>query len=303
MSPTPSDSGRVPRKRRGAYLAFGLKTLRAAMMGGRPGGFFIPYRHADAALRAAPPVYPEVEALFDLHRADILDGLAAIDAVGADLRTWRDTDPPPAPRWGQLWFPRLDAAAAYALARRDPPARIVEVGAGHSTRVLARAVRDAGATCDHIVIDPRPRADLSGLPVRWEKRVLDVRHLALFDALESADIAFFDPSHILMPGTDLDLIVSRVLPRLRVGVRVHLHDIFLPDAYPPDWAWRGYNEQNAVAALLLGSSVTIDFASRYALTRLNATAVSPTLAALPIGREGIESSLWLRKRDGAPVLR
>jgi len=299
----PSESRRVPRRRRGRYAALGLRTLGAALLGGVPGGFFIPYRHADVALRAAPQVYPEVEALFGLHRADILDGLAAIDAVGTELRAWRDTDPPPAPRWGQIWFPRLDAAAAYALARREPPARVVEVGAGHSTRVLARAIRDSGIPCDHAVIDPQPRADLAGLPVRWERGVLEARHLALFDALEAGDIAFFDSSHILMPGTDLDLIVSRILPRLRSGVRVHIHDVFLPDAYPADWVWRGYNEQTAVAALLLGAGFTIDFASRYALTRLDAVTVSPTLAALPVGREGIESSLWLRKRDGAPVSR
>jgi hypothetical protein len=50
-------------------------------------------------------------------------------------------------------------------------------------------------------------------------------------------------AHILMPGTDVDILFNHVLPGLRRGVLVHVHDIFLPDDYPPEWEWRGYNEQ------------------------------------------------------------
>ena len=39
----------------------------------------------------------------------------------------------------QSWFPSLDAAVAYALVRERKPQRIIEVGSGHSTRILARA--------------------------------------------------------------------------------------------------------------------------------------------------------------------
>ena len=49
-----------------------------------------------------------------------------------------------------------------------------------------------------------------------------------------------------MPGSDVDLLLNEVLPQLRPGVLIHLHDIFLPDPYPAGWAWRGYNEQVAV---------------------------------------------------------
>ena len=35
-----------------------------------------------------------------------------------------------------------------------------------------------------------------------------------------------------MPGSDVDLLLNAVLPRLQPGVLIHLHDIFLPDPYP-----------------------------------------------------------------------
>jgi len=74
------------------------------------------------------------EPAFAAHLAAIESLAAALQAIGGA--------PPPAPRWNQDWFPRLDAAAAYAMVRRHRPARIVEVGSGHSTRFLARAVVD-----------------------------------------------------------------------------------------------------------------------------------------------------------------
>ena len=55
-----------------------------------------------------------------------------------------------------------------------------------------------------------------------------------------------------MPGTDVDFLLNRILPALPAGVLVHVHDVFLPDDYPADWEWRGYNEQLGVAALIQG---------------------------------------------------
>ena len=72
-----------------------------------------------------------------------------------------------------------------------------------------------------------------------------------------------------MPGTDVELILTELLPRLPAGALVQIHDIFLPDAYPEDWAWRGYNEQGAVAAMLTGGGWDILFASRFAQAKFD----------------------------------
>ena len=137
----------------------------ATVTGAGRWGYFIPTRFAGRAPRpgtGAP--YAAIEAILG-DRKDrfqrVLDGLERFapqfEAIGAQQ--------PPAPRCRQGWFPRLDAAVAYAMVRDRAPARIVEVGSGHSTRFLARGVRDGGLATRLSAIDPRPRASLAGLDV------------------------------------------------------------------------------------------------------------------------------------------
>ena len=209
---------------------------------------------------------------------------AALDAIG--------TEPPPAPRWNQDWFPRLDAAAAYAMVRSTRPKRIVEVGSGHSTRFLARAVADGALDTEIIAIDPQPRATLAGLDIEWI--ATPVQRVAAFPALAANDILFIDSSHQLKPGSDVEFLLNAVLPLLPAGVRVHFHDIFLPDDYPAHWGWRRYNEQAAVAALIERNILAVQFASHATVTR-QPDALTGVLARLPLLPGAVESSLWLTK--------
>lgn len=237
--------------------------------------------------------YPELEPLF--REAPLEATLAVVEGFAADLLGFGG-EPPPAPRWAQDWFPGLDGAAAYALVRAGRPRRIVEVGSGHSTRFMARAVRDGGFDCRIVCIDPQPRAKLDGLPVEWRRGALREVGLDVFAALEPGDVAFFDSSHVLMPGSDVDDALARVLPKLPSGALAHFHDVFLPDPYPAEWAWRGYNEQSALAALLIGGGWEIVWASRYVRTQLSARLAAGPLGALPVPAGAYEASLWLRRR-------
>jgi predicted O-methyltransferase YrrM len=216
---------------------------------------------------------------------DWIEDLApALEAIGEDR--------PPQPRWNQDWFARLDAAAAYAIVRKTAPRRIVEVGSGHSTRFLARAVADGNLQTKITCIDPEPRATLSGLPVELLRSpVQQCGSLDVFDALGPGDILFIDSSHQVKPGSDLEFLLERVLPRLPGGVRLHFHDIFLPDPYPETWAWRRYNEQEAVEALLAGG-YALEFSSHLAgRQKLNGV-----LGRLPLTPGALESSFWLCKQ-------
>jgi len=198
--------------------------------------------------------------------------------------------PPPAPRWNQDWFPRLDAAAAYAMVRSLRPRRIVEVGCGHSTRFLARAVADGGLDTRITAIDPKPRASLAGLGIEWI--ATPVQRVAAFPPLGEGDILFIDSSHQLKPGSDVEFLLKAVLPLVPAGVRVHFHDIFIPDDYPAEWAWRRYNEQAAVASLIEKDVFKVDFAS-HALVSRSPEKISGVLARLPLVPGAMESSLWL----------
>ncbi len=220
--------------------------------------------------------------------------LARAEALAPRLLTF--DGPPPEPRFNQDWVPRLDAAVLYALLRHRPPARVVEIGSGHSTRFAARALRDAGAAAELVCVDPAPRARLDGLPVRHVPRLLQDADPALFAGLGAGDVLFVDSSHVAMPGSDVDLLLNGVLPQLAPGALVHLHDIFLPDPYPESWAWRGYNEQVAVGCLLQGGAWEVLFASRYMATRRPERLRDSLLAALPLLPGTFESSLWLEKK-------
>ncbi|MEM7669420.1 MAG: class I SAM-dependent methyltransferase [Pseudomonadota bacterium] len=274
-------------------LSMGLATLA-----GWPKGFFAPYRYAGSV---KPARYPELEEIF-------LRAEPRFRGVLSDIETHRSRlagfdGPPPVPRWGQSWFPRLDGAAAYAIVRRARPARIIEVGSGHSTRMIAQAVADAqrdneaggGAEegTSFICIDPAPRARLAGLEVELRQRVLSDQDIALFRDLSAGDIAFFDSSHLLWPGTDVDMILNRILPVLAPGVLVHVHDITLPDPYPESWTWRGYGEQTGLGGWISGQGAALVFSSHYALTRMNG---AEAVRGLPLMAGALETSLWFERR-------
>ncbi len=241
-------------------VSFGLQTV----LGLRQKGFFIPMRGAAEAAGWAQRPFAAMAGRFRAAEPAFEAHLAAIDGFAEDLAAIEG--PPPEPRFDQTWFPRLDAAALYTAVRTLRPKRIVEVGSGHSTRFIVRAVRDGALATEVTAIDPQPRADIGGLPLTLHRASLQDTGLAPFAALEAGDLLFVDSSHVLMPGTDVDIILNQVIPGLPAGVIVGFHDIFLPEPYPPAWPFTAYNEQNAVAPLLAGASLL--FASHHVVTAM-----------------------------------
>ncbi|MHB1217079.1 MAG: class I SAM-dependent methyltransferase [Alphaproteobacteria bacterium] len=276
---------------RGAARRVGLGL--AAVLGFRPRGFFVPYRHAEDVTHAP---YPAIAALLAAREADFANILDAIDSFERELLAIPAGAPAPAARWNQDWFPRLDAAAAYAVVRTRRPRLVVEVGSGHSTRFLLRAAEDGGLNTRIVAIDPAPRAPFASARIEHIPSPLERADAGIFERLGAGDILFIDSSHVLMPGTDVDILLNRVLPGLPSGVVVHVHDMFLPDPYPESWRWRGYNEQTALAALIHGGGYVPLFSSRYAATRMGPRLARGATARLPLPEGAHETSLWLEKR-------
>lgn len=259
-------------------------------------GWFIPYRHAPAVPPRPGAPYAALERVFAAARPDFEAAIAAMEAHWPALRGFAGAAPP-APRWEQSWYPGLDGAMAYALTRDRAPARIVEVGSGHSTRFLARAIADGGLATRIIAIDPAPRADISSLaPVAPIRATLQEAGLDPFQALGAGDMLVIDSSHILMPGSDVDILFNRVLPALPAGVLVHVHDVTLPDDYPGDWTWRGYNEQAALGPLIGRGGARLVWAGHYARTRMADRIAGGPLAGLSVPPGARETALWFELR-------
>lgn len=158
------------------------------------------------------------------------------------------------------YFEAVDAEIAYFMVRHFKPARIVEIGTGYSTRVLATALQQ-NSQLDAlpgqlISIDPNPERFLKN---GWRSfvvqipRVIQEVELEFFDTLQSGDVLFIDSSHVVSVGSDVLREYLQILPRLKPGVLVHIHDIFLPSDYPRDavlnnlWFW---SEQYLLQAFL-----------------------------------------------------
>jgi predicted O-methyltransferase YrrM len=261
-------------------------------------GWFIPYRYRAGS---PPPSSPYPEAPFDAARPYIRQTLKQSASYSAHWPLMDGRDPSPAPRFNQDWFPGLDAALLYGLVRALKPARIVEIGSGHSTRFAARAATDEGLATIITAIDPAPRADIAGLSGRVSIQQATIQEAAFsaFRHLVAGDMLFIDSSHVLMPGSDVDILFNRVMPTLPKGVLVHIHDILLPDPYPEAWEWRGYNEQNAVYGLIASGGYQIIASSHYAETRMadDVQALMPDLPQKPEG--ALATSIWLEKRSPA----
>ncbi len=156
-----------------------------------------------------------------------------------------------------LSFPEYDAFVLYCMVRRFRPSRIIEIGSGMSTRVTVEALIKDAIPCNFLSIDrhlsEQAKAPLARRGV--DLRLQDVTEVGLeeFDALGPGDILFIDSSHVLKNFGDVEYEYMKVLPRLRPGVVVHVHDIFLPYNYPLTWIvdWRCVlTEQQLLAAFL-----------------------------------------------------
>jgi len=140
------------------------------------------------------------------------------------------------------FFPSVDAEVLHAMIRYFQPKRILEIGSGFSTYLAARAcllnTKETGVKTEYYVIDPFPndtvKKGFPGLSTLIQKPVEQVP-LEPFLQLDENDILLIDSSHVVRIGGDVNYEYLEVLPRLKKGVIIHIHDIFLPEEYPKEF--------------------------------------------------------------------
>ncbi len=171
-------------------------------------------------------------------------------------------------------YTALDALTLYMMIRHIKPRRYIEVGSGLSTYYCSLAARkntSEGHPLQMTCIEPNPFAKLytiEGIQI-VAKEVQDVE-MSLFQQLESNDVFFIDSSHILKVDGDVPFLFLEVLPALKVGAAIHIHDVPFPFnfPYPPErWifgeAWPMFwNEAMIVQAFLcLNSKFKIEMST------------------------------------------
>lgn len=163
--------------------------------------------------------------------------------------------------FGNGFFDSGDAEFWYNLIRLRKPKRIIEIGSGNSTLLAIEAVRRnlaevPGSVCEHTCIEPYEMPWLERSGVRVIRERVETVDQALFRSLEAGDLLFIDSSHVIRPQGDVLCEFLEILPQLRPGVAVHVHDVFTPRDYPRSWVVdkvRLWDEQYLLEALLSGS--------------------------------------------------
>jgi len=164
----------------------------------------------------------------------------------------------PEPAWFGVPFAPFDALALYTMVHLHRPHTYLEIGSGISTCFAAKAVRDHNIGTRIVSIDPQPRRAIDTICNEVIREGLEVCDLSRFGELQAGDILFFDGSHRSFMNSDVTVFMIDILPRLKSGVIVHVHDINLPWDYPEmftNWYW---NEQYLLAAYMIGARERLD---------------------------------------------
>jgi hypothetical protein len=129
------------------------------------------------------------------------------------------------------------AAAAHMLIRQYRPRRVIEIGSGSSSRVIAGALRAnaaaGGPPSEYTIIDPYPADALYRVPgvTKVLKQRAEDSDFQLFEQLAENDVLFVDSGHTVRTGGDVNFLILDVLPRLQRGALAHFHDIPMPYEY------------------------------------------------------------------------
>jgi predicted O-methyltransferase YrrM len=262
----------VTRAQLDALVAAGPRAVQDAGYHLQPNDFYTPLNDL-AFLEANRDLWTGVPAL-DAIAWEPDRQLAVAAEVGQFVEELRDVPERSAVVgefcWDNGFWNNSDALVQYGLVRSRQPRRYVEIGCGWSSLLLARALARNTGACSVDLVEPYGNeALLATLPATWTRHrtILQRAPFALVDRLDAGDVLFYDGSHCAKVGSDVNWFFFRVLPRVRPGVLIHLHDIFLPDDYPEEWIFeRGqtWNEQYLLQAFLMhNSAYRIVIANRY----------------------------------------
>lgn len=234
----------------------------------------------------------------------------AIELLRTHLRTYVDEFQParePTPRGGFFLdnesYGPVDAEILYAMIRHDLPGQVVEFGSGASSHVIAAAAAKnfaEGAPLAHRIYDPYPftASPMGGVQSATvsELRAEDLDAASVADQIDPGDILFVDTTHTVRTGGDVTWLFLELLPRLQVGVLVHVHDVFLPYEYPRSWvveerhAWA---EQYLLHAILMFSGAFEVVFPAHAIARAHPRRLAELVPSFRPGDE--PGAFWIRR--------
>lgn len=196
-------------------------------------------------------------------------------------------------------FVLADAIFLWCFLSSVKPRRIIEIGSGHSTALMLDAKDylklDVQITC----VEPFPTRLRETLGPRivdvdlMESNVQDVDS-NVFSTLKADDLLFIDSSHVSKAGSDVNYLFFEVVPSLRPGCFVHVHDIFMGFEYPEKWfrEGRSWNEAYLLRAFLMFNSTFSIYAWPQVLSRPSGYDEIASKSGIKFGYPGSSLYFW-----------
>jgi hypothetical protein len=202
------------------------------------------------------PAHPELYKIIDAKYENYVKLIRKALSYKKNIWMIRDASvekDPSLPRWNNGYLPGLDIIGIYTMLARFKPKRYVEIGSGNSTRIAHKAFMEQGLSTEFITIDPKPGLEVDQLPNRILRQPFKNIDFDFASELNANDVLYVDNSHRILPNSDSTVFFLEILPRLKRGVIVHIHDIYLPYDYPKFMCNRFYSEQYGLAMFLLAN--------------------------------------------------
>ncbi len=202
------------------------------------------------------PPHGELYTIIDSHRdtyRNLLNKALLLRDRIWEIQSSQQESDATKPAWNNGFLPGLDIIGIYTLISEFKPKKYIEIGSGNSTKVAYKAKTEQQLNTEIVSIDPMPRAEIDHLANRIIREPFENIDFNVLNELEENDILFVDNSHRILPNSDAMVFFLEILPRLKKGVIVHIHDIYLPYDYPQFMCDRFYSEQYGLAMYLLAN--------------------------------------------------
>ena len=200
-------------------------------------------------------------------------------------------------------YPHADGLVLFTMLNKLKPKRLIEVGSGFSSALTLDTMDQfLKYPIELTFIEPNPQDRLFNLLRKEDyhtttivKDIVQNTPPETFKILEANDILLIDNSHVSKTGSDVNYLVTQVLPILNKGVVVHIHDIFFPFEYPKEWLLDlklNWNEIYTVHSFLLfNNQYKIIFFSDFIQSKYK----DELGEKAPLLFEGRPGSLWIKK--------
>lgn len=194
-----------------------------------------------------------------------------------------------------------DAIMLFCMLKEIKPKKVIEIGSGYSSALMLDTNELFFDNKMKLTfVEPYPALLLSLTKPQDSKHFSLIKKnlsevdAAEFRSLEAGDILFVDSTHVSKIGSDVNQIIFDILPNLKKGVIVHIHDVFYPFEYPMEWILqtRAWNEDYMLRAYLHNNK---DYEILLFNDFLNTHHQQALDKLLPLTKANSGGSLWLKK--------